>query len=178
MKAPNRAEVANWADVRSGRHLGDGKNAARGLRFFRGQLLFCARLRRWGNQNDGTTFAALPGQPPDELFRPISGRRVLVESLARQSRVPPGGLLGTREGRRPALVSAQRIDAPRLAEIRQRVLATLREDERVVEVECTASFDAAASSLRLDRRRERRGPFTFVLGVSAARVEVFGFTEG
>lgn len=128
----------------------------------------------------GTTFSALPGQPPDELFRPISGRRVLIESLARQLACPPGGLFWAPEkGVDLRSYLRGRIDAPRLAEIRQRVLATLREDERVVEVECTASFDAAASSLRLSITAESaEGPFTFVLGVSAARVEVFGFTEG
>lgn len=128
----------------------------------------------------GTTFSALPGQPPDELFRPISGRRVLIESLARQLACPPGGLFWAPEkGVDLRSYLRARIDAQRLAEIRQRTLATLRADERVVDVECGVSFDAATSRLRLSIAAEAaEGPFTFVLEVSAARVDVFGFTEG
>lgn len=128
----------------------------------------------------GSGLSALPGAPPDELFRPITGRRVLVESLARQLACPPGGLFWAPEkGIDLRAYLRSRIDGPRLVEIRQRTLATLREDERVVDVRVDATFDANAQRLRLAIAVEAaEGPFSFVLEVSAARVEVFGFTEG
>lgn len=126
----------------------------------------------------GSGLSALPGQPPDELFRPITGRRVLVESLARQLACPPGGLFWAPEkGVDLRSYLRGRIDAARLVEIRQRTLATLRDDERVVDVRVEASF--VANALRVEIAVEAdEGPFPFVLEVSAARVEVFGFTEG
>lgn len=128
----------------------------------------------------GTGLSALPGEAPDELFRPITGRRVLVESLARQLACPPGGLFWAPEkGIDLRAYLRARIDGPTLVEIRQRTLATLREDERVVDVRADVTFDAAAKRLRLALAVEAAdGPFSFVLDVSAARVEVFGFTEG
>lgn len=126
----------------------------------------------------GSGLSALPGQPPDELFRPITGRRVLVESLARQLACPPGGLFWAPEkGVDLRSYLRGRIDAARLVEIRQRTLATLRDDERVVDVRVEVSF--VANALRVEIAAEAdEGPFSFVLDVSAARVEVFGFTEG
>lgn len=126
----------------------------------------------------GSGLSALPGQPPDELFRPITGRRVLVESLARQLACPPGGLFWAPEkGVDLRSYLRGRIDAARLVEIRQRTLATLRDDERVVDVRVDVRF--VANALRVEIAAEAdEGPFSFVLDVSAARVEVFGFTEG
>lgn len=127
----------------------------------------------------GTTFTALPGQPPDELFRPITGRRVLVESLARQLSCPPGGLFWAPEkGIDLRAYLRARLDGSKITEIRQRVLATLRDDERVVDAECSVTFTQSTNTLRINVTAESaEGPFTFVLEVSVARVELFGFSE-
>ena len=127
----------------------------------------------------GTTFTALPGQPPDELFRPITGRRVLVESLVRQLSCPPGGLFWAPEkGIDLRAYLRARLDGSKITEIRQRVLATLRDDERVVDAECSVTFTQSTNTLRINVTAESaEGPFTFVLEVSVARVELFGFSE-
>lgn len=128
----------------------------------------------------GSGLSALPGQPPDELFRPIQGPRVLAESLARQLSCPPGGLFWAPEkGIDLRAYLRSRIDGQRLVEIRQRALATLQADERVIDARVGPTFDAAAELLRVAITVEAaEGPFSFVLEVSAARVELFGFTEG
>lgn len=128
----------------------------------------------------GTTFSALPGQAPDELFGLVSGRRVLVESLARQLTCPPGGLFwAPPKGIDLRAYLRARIDPRALAQIQARVVATLSADERVVDARAQVSFLSQENKLRVSVTAESaEGPFSFVLDVAAARVDLFGFTEG
>lgn len=128
----------------------------------------------------GTTLSALPGQAPDELFRPINGRRVLAESIARRVTCPPGGLFWAPDkGIDLRAYLRSRLDTTALTQIRSRILATLQLDERIVDVEASVTFRAGDSTLVVKLSVESAaGPFSFVLEVGVARVEVFGFTEG
>lgn len=128
----------------------------------------------------GTTFSALPGQPPDELFRPITGRRVLAESIARQLTCPPGGLFWAPEkGIDLRAYLRSRLDDSALSVIRGRILATLQLDERVIDARASVTFRRTDNALVISLAIESaEGPFSFVLDVASARVEVFGFSEG
>ena len=128
----------------------------------------------------GTTFSALPGQPPDELFRPVSGRRVLAESIARQLTCPPGGLFWAPDkGVDLRAYLRSRLDGSALTQIRARILATLQLDERVVDVDASVTFRSSDHTLSVKLAVESaEGPFSFVLDVATARVDLFGFTEG
>ncbi len=128
----------------------------------------------------GTTLSALPGQAPDELFRPIAGRRVLAESIARQLTCPPGGLFWAPEkGIDLRAYLRSRLDGAALTAIRARILATLALDERVVDVDASVTFRRTDTALAVKLSIESsEGPFSFVLDVASARVEIFGFSEG
>ena len=138
-----------------------------------------AKAKRMADTDYGTTFAALPGQPPDEMFRPISGRRVLAESIARQLTCPPGGLFWAPDkGIDLRAYLRARLDSSALTQIRARILATLQLDERIVDAEATVTFRSSDRVLSIKLAIESaEGPFSFVLDVATARVEVFAFSE-
>ncbi|MFO0559072.1 MAG: hypothetical protein U0269_13740 [Polyangiales bacterium] len=129
--------------------------------------------------NYGVGLFALPGQPPDELFAPVTGRKLFIDSIARRLTCPPGGLFwAPTQGIDLRAYLRSRVDAQQLTSIRQRTLAALFDDERVIDAECVVTYSNNNQSLRVALSIESaQGPFAFVLDVSAARVAVFELPE-
>lgn len=127
----------------------------------------------------GAGLYAMPGEPPDELFAPVRGRKLFIDSIARSLSCPPGGLFwAPSRGIDLRSFLRTRIDAQQLTVIRQRTLATLLDDERIIDADCVVSFSESARSLRVALSIESaQGPFSFVLEVSSARVAVFDLPE-
>lgn len=126
----------------------------------------------------GTDFSALVNTAPDEQFTLIEGRRVLAESLARRLTCPPGGLWwAPNEGIDLRALVRARLDKTQLTTLKAQIQAQLSRDERVLSAKATIVHDTAAKKLTVTISVETaEGPFSFVLSVSDAKTEVFGFS--
>lgn len=127
----------------------------------------------------GTDFSALVNTAPDEQFTLITGRRVLAESLARRLTCPPGGLFwAPSEGIDLRASVRARLDKTKLTTLKAQIQAQLTRDERVLSAVASPTYDVAAKKLTISISAETAdGPFSFVLSVTDAKTEIFGFTS-
>lgn len=122
--------------------------------------------------SDVSTFPDL-----DPTFTPISGRRAIAEAVARGLVMPHGQLLAI--GDRPdcgydlrSQLSA-RMTPDKEQRIKTAVEAEALRDERVLAVTVSATYDAAARTLRVQLFLETSiGPFAMVLAVGEVTADL------
>jgi phage baseplate assembly protein W len=120
----------------------------------------------------GTDVSCSPDLDP--LLEARSGVRVLAEALVRRLQTPRGSLFyAPSYGYDLKAVLLSRIDRAALARIRASIMAELRHDERVDDLEVALSFDAAneALSVRISVATAA-GPFALTLAVTSVSLDI------
>lgn len=108
----------------------------------------------------------------DPLLEPQSGRRVLLESIARRMSTPRGGLWWAPSyGSDLGAVLDEAVDPARLRSAANALQQQLVQDERIKSASVEATYVAATRSLRIVVSIvDATGPFTRVFALDASRV--------
>lgn len=120
----------------------------------------------------GTDFACAFDLDPQ--MSEVSGRRALIECIARRLQTPHGGLWYDDDY---GYDVRQFLSAPVIAsgELASNVEAEAEKDERVSSASCRVSFNGKTLLIKLEIA-DSAGPFSFVLAVSDVTVEIL--TQG
>lgn len=108
----------------------------------------------------------------DPLLEPQSGRRVLLESIARRMSTPRGGLWWAPSyGSDLGAVLDEAVDPARLRSAASALQQQLVQDERIKSASVEATYVAATRSLRIVVSIvDATGPFTRVFALDQTRV--------
>lgn len=118
----------------------------------------------------GTDISTFPDLDP--LLEPQSGRRVLLESIARRMSTPRGALWWAPSyGSDLGAVLDEAVDPARLRSAANALQQQLTGDERIKSASVEATYAAATRSLRIVVSIvDATGPFTRVFALDASRV--------
>jgi hypothetical protein len=128
---------------------------------------------------DLTTFWASDDSPGmDPAFGVITGRRVILEAVARRLMTPRGSLSGTTARAREygfdiRGFSQAKMSPTQLGRLRSGIVAECLKDERIRRAEAEVSIDLATSVLTVSIAVDtNQGPFSFVLGADDLTVTI------